>query len=346
MLLPFNLSGNKNKTAGNALVMAGDVGATKTLLALIKVEDNRRTIIREKSYISKEYHNFAEVLRLFSKGSPIPDSVCIGVAGPIMNGKANLTNLHWEIVRDDVAKELGVAQVSLINDLEATAYGLALLEEKDTLVIQKGSDTPSGNAAVIAPGTGLGEAGLYFDGNFYFPFPTEGGHSDFAPRNSLDFELHEYIQKHYGHVSWERLVCGPGLLNIYHFLRDEKKWEEPAWLAEEMKQENPKIITKYAFKNDLCRETTQLFIRYLACESASLVLKLKATGGIFIGGGIAPEIAGLFSEFRFEDFFLSFGRLKDLLSKVPVKIILNTQTALLGAAFYAENYRSLKKNRK
>lgn len=181
---------------------------------------------------------------------------------------------------------------------------------KDIAVIHAGDEVPVGNAAVIAPGTGLGEAGLYWDGNYYHPFATEGGHSDFAPRNEFDFEMYTFLQKKFGHVSRERLICDPGIVNIYHFLREEKKWEEPEWLK------------------------GKVFIRYLAYESANLAFKLKATGGLFIGGGIAPQIVSLFENSSFYSSFCQSGRLNYLLEKIPVKIILNTKTALLGAAFY------------
>ncbi len=337
MLLPLLFS-NKHNTK-SITVLAADVGATKTNFAFFNMKGNDITMLKEAAYPSKQYTSLAVMANEFLKALPAPEAVCFGVAGPVLNGKATLTNLTWDINSRELATQIGVKEVQLINDLEATAYGLALLDEKDTLLLHKGSDQPTGNAAVIAPGTGLGEAGLFWDGKLYHPFATEGGHCDFAPRNTLDFDLYEYLQNQFGHVSWERLLCGPGIVNIYRFLRDEKKWPEPAWLAEKINQgDAPAIISEHITTSDLCKETMHHFVRYLAYESANLVLKLKATGGLFIGGGIAPKIADMIMNDQFSSAYCSSGRLNQLLEKVPVKIILNPKTALLGAAYYAAGY--------
>lgn len=336
MLLPFNQS-KENKVAGKAtMVLAGDIGATKTNLALFKIDDGHVTSLNEAQYKTNDYKNIVDLTNAFIRDIlPFPDSICFGVAGPVLNGRAKLSNIDWEIDSNKLSDHFKIKNVYLINDLEATAYGLAMLNETDVATIHKGGDTAYGNAAVIAPGTGLGEAGLFWDGNFYHPFATEGGHSDFAARNEFDFELFTFLQKKFGHVSWERLVCGPGIVNMYQFLRDEKKMEEPGWLKEEiLKEDAAAVIGRNVFQSEICKETMQLFIRFLAYESANLVLKLKATGGLFIGGGIAPQIVSLFENNDFYTSFCQSGRLNYLLEKVPVKIILNTKAALLGAAFY------------
>lgn len=336
MLLPLYTS-NKNKTS-NAItnVLAGDVGATKTNLALFKMEEGHTTSLQEAQYKSNDYKDIIGLINAFIGDTlPCPDSICLGVAGPVLNGHAKLSNINWEIDRAELSNHFKIKNVTLINDLEATAYGLAMLNENDVKIIHKGDDNASGNAAIIAPGTGLGEAGLYWDGDYYHPFATEGGHCDFAPRNTFDFELYTFLQKKFGHVSWERLVCGPGIENIYQFLRDEKKREEPAWLKEEITHgDAAAVISGHVLQSEICKETMHLFIRFLAYESANLVLKLKSTGGLFIGGGIPPKIVSLFENNAFYDSFCQSGRLNYLLQKVPVKIILNTKTALLGAAFY------------
>ena len=335
MLLQFKKSKESKASNKSSIVLAGDIGATKTNLALFQVEGDKVASLQEAQYKSKEFKNIIELTDTFIKGLPLPDSICFGVAGPTLNGRAKLSNIMWEIDSDELSNHFGVKKVYLINDLEATAYGLAMLNEKDIAVIHTGDDAPVGNAAVIAPGTGLGEAGLYWDGNYYHPFATEGGHSDFAPRNEFDFELYTFLQKKFGHVSWERLVCGPGIVNIYHFLRDEKKREEPEWLKEKFKNgDAAAVISQQVMQSEICKETMRLFIRYLAYESANLALKLKATGGLFIGGGIAPQIVSLFESSSFYSSFCQSGRLNYLLEKVPVKIILNPKTALLGAAYY------------
>lgn len=335
MLLQFGISKNKQVTGKNSLVLAGDIGATKTNLALYKVEGNNVISLQETQYKSHDFKNIIELTNTFIKNNQFPDSICFGVAGPVLNGHAKLSNIMWEIDSDELSLHFGIKNIQLINDLEATAYGLAMLNEKDVKVIHKCAGDMPGNVAVIAPGTGLGEAGLFWDGNYYHPFATEGGHSDFAPRNEFDFELYNFLQKKFGHVSWERLVCGPGIANIYDFLRDEKKREEPDWLKEKFKDADvSSVISRHVIQSEICKETMQLFIRYLAYESANLVLKLKATGGLFIGGGIAPQIVSLFEDNLFYSSFCQSGRLNYLLERLPVKIIVNTKTALLGAAYY------------
>lgn len=344
MLLPFYIS-KKNKESNKSLiVLAGDIGATKTNLALFKIKGGDTFLLQEAQYKSHDYKNIIELTDVFIKDLPVSDAICFGVAGPVLNGHAKLSNIQWEIDSTELSNHFNTENVYLINDLEATAYGLATQTEKDIAVIHKGSDIPVGNAAVIAPGTGLGEAGLYWDGNYYHPFATEGGHSDFAPRNEFDFELYTFLQKKFGHVSWERLVCGPGIVNIYQFLRDEKKRDEPAWLKEKLSNaDTAAVISGHSKQSEICNETMQLFIRYLAHESANLAIKLKATGGLFIGGGIAPQIVSLLENNVFYSSFCQSGRLNYLLEKVPVKVILNTKTALLGAAYVAANQLTEKK---
>lgn len=340
MQLPLTFS-SKRPANKITTVLAGDIGGTKTNLALFTIEgDKISATLKEGSFKSQDYNSLTPILDEFLKGSTVPQAVCMGVAGPVLNGKVKLTNLVWEIDNREIAAHLALKDVSLINDLEAMAYGLAMLNEKDTMLQQDGSVEASGNVAVIAPGTGLGQAGLFWDGKLYHPFATEGGHTDFAPRDKFDFELYEYLQYQFGHVSWERLVCGPGIYNIYRFLREEKKREQPNWLAEKIsKGDAPAVISQNVANCELCKDTMQLFIRYLAFESANLVLKMKATGGLYIGGGIPPRILSLFDEYQFNQFFCGSGRMNLLLEKVPVKIILNTRSGLLGAAYYgARNF--------
>ena len=333
MKVSFSLpKGNKNN---KKLIFAGDVGATKTNLALFKVDGDHLLLQKEGQFISKNYTNIIELADSFLKELPLPDAICFGVAGPVQNNKAFLSNLGWELNIDEIAEHFHLKNIQLINDLEATAFGLAVLEEKDIKVLSEGSNNSVGNVAVIAPGTGLGEAGLYWDGANHHPFASEGGHCDFAPRNELDFELYNYLQQKFGHVSWERLLSGPGIVNIYHFLRDKKKMTEPKWLSNLFENgATPAVISTHTEESGICKETMELFVRYLAYESANLVLKYKATGGLYIGGGIAPQIISLFENYSFLKSFYQSGRLNFILEKVPVKIILNSKAALLGASYY------------
>ena len=335
MQLPLPFSSQGSVYGRSQVVLAGDLGGTKTNLALFRIEGEQLQTVKEAQYPSQEFKSLEPIINDFLKGFSLPDAACIGVAGPVLDGKVELTNLGWEIDSSALAAGTGLPEVSLINDLEATAFGLALLEPKDTLLIHRGSAAATGNIAVIAPGTGLGEAGLLWNGEFYQPFATEGGHCDYAPRTKLDFDLYEYLLARFGHVDWERLVSGPGIHNIYQFLRDENKGAEPGWLAESIAAGDPAaVISKNIGKSEICKLTVQLFIRYLAFESANLILKMKATGGLFIGGGIAPRLIHLFEDYRFNNSLIGSGRMDELLGKVPVSIILNTKTALLGAAFY------------
>ena len=339
MLLSFHKPAQNQASKTETIVLAGDIGATKTNLALFKTSGDEFTIMHEDHYISHQYNNMMDLSDEFLKGFPSPDSICLGVAGPVLGGHVKLSNLHWEIDRDELSNHYKIKKINILNDLEANAYGLAMLSEKDIVRIHEGNKTPIGNAAVIAPGTGLGEAGLFWDGNAFSPFATEGGHCDFAQRDQFDVELYNYLAKQFGHVSWERLACGPGILNIYEFLRDEKKMDEPGWLKDKMENNDaPEVISENVLQSDICKETMQLFIRYLSYESANLVLKMKATGGLFIGGGIAPKNISLFQDNLFYNSYCQSGRLNYLLEDVPIKMIMNPKTALLGAAWYGANY--------
>jgi glucokinase len=237
-----------------------------------------------------------------------------------------------------VARELALKSVGLINDLEANAWGIAMLEATDFAVLNEGASDASGNAAIISAGTGLGEAGLYWDGRQHRPFATEGGHTDFAPRNHLEMELLDYLLKQFRRVSCERVVSGPGLLNIYHFLRDSGRGEEPPWLAERMRQQDPAAVVSAAGLNgesELCVQALDLFVSIYGAEAGNLALKVMATGGVYLGGGIAPKIVRKLKDPVFLNAFTAKGRMKPLLQAMPVRVILNPKTALLGAARFA-----------
>jgi glucokinase len=320
-------------------VLAGDVGGTKTNLALFKASHQQVELVQEATYPSSKYPSCIDIVKDFLQISRIerPDRICLGVAGPVIQGKVEITNLSWDLDKRDITSATGVADVSLINDLEATAYGLAGLGEEDFIDIVKGSATAGGNIAIIAPGTGLGEAGLYWDGSSYHPFPTEGGHTDFCPRTSLDIELMQFLQKKYPVVSWEKVIAGPGIVDIYEFLCQLRNRQKPGWLEQAMSQDDPSAVISEAAlaeRDPECIETMQLFVRFLARESSNLVLKMKATGGLYLGGGIPPKISALLQQNVFYDNFLDNDRMQNLVKKVPVRIILNNKTALIGAALY------------
>jgi glucokinase len=336
-LIPIAFPNTKNTVPKNGIVLAADVGGTKTNMALFEVKDTQFNILSEKSYHTKDYTSFTEMVRSFHSNKLIKiDSICLGVAGPVFEGKVQGTNFPWYIDGKEISKELRIASVFIINDMEANAYGLAALQEKDFEIIHKGSEVP-GNAVIISPGTGLGEVALYWDGTHYHPFASEGGHCDFSPRNTLEIALWKYMYKKYKHVSWERVLSGSGFYDTYQFLIKYRKQTVPTFIQQSMLNENPAtVITNLAIqgKDAICREAFDLFTKFLAMESAQLALKMKATGGIYIGGGIVPKIIKGMDRTIFNRSFKQSGRLNKLLKMVPVKLILNQKTAMLGAAYY------------
>jgi glucokinase len=334
MLIPIRSADTRHLSPKPFTILAGDIGATKTNLAVFQFSGKGFSILKENKYPTKDFSNADEVIDKFLAGDHLPDRISLGVAGPVQNGKVSITNVVWQLNSGELSERYN-KPVCLINDLEAAAYGLAMLEEKDIRTVYEPAQKTDGNIALIAPGTGLGEAGLYWDGSHYYPFATEGGHCDFAPRTEMDAELYFHLHRKFGHVSWERLVSGAGIVSIFEFLRDKKAGNTPSWLAEKMLAHDPAaVISEYAEEIPVCGETIELFFRFLATEASNLALKLKATGGVYIGGGIVPKIIRLLDADHFLKWFRDAGRMKPLLKTMPVKIILNERTALLGAAYY------------
>lgn len=318
------------------MILAGDIGGTKTRLAYVDVDRGHLTLVAEDTFPSREHPSLESVLAQFVSAHRLPVArACFGVAGPVRNGRCKATNLPWVVDARQVAPRLGLETVLVINDLEASAYGIAVLAPKDFAVLSEGVPDVTGNAALIAAGTGLGQAGLYWDGAQHRPFASEGGHASFAPRNDLEMELLRTLLKKYKHVSYERVLSGPGLLNIYMFLRDTGRAEEPAWLAKRMRQHDPPAVIAQAAlegKSQLCTDTLDLFVSLYGAEAGNLALKVLATGGLYVGGGIAPKIIQKLKESTFMAAFAAKGRMKPLLDAMPVRVILNDKTTLLGAA--------------
>lgn len=336
--ISFSFNNVKYISGSKGIILAADIGGTKTNLALFELKDDVLKPVYEQTFVTKNYSSFFDLYKSFkNKDLPEIDSICLGVAGPVINGKVSGTNFSWEIDEQEIKKELGVKWVTVLNDLEATAYGIAALQKDDFKEIKGGSKV-AGNGAIISPGTGLGEAGLFWDGKAYHPFATEGGHCDFSPRTEFDIEFLRHLQKQYGHVSWERIISGPGIFNIYKFLKAFKNIEEPKWFSEKILKEDPAaVISSCATTNTYpaCGETIELFTRYLATETAQLALKFKATGGIFIGGGIIPKIINIFDKKLFIENFLQVNRMNPLLENIPVQLILNQYAPKYGTALYA-----------
>jgi glucokinase len=321
------------------MILAGDIGGTNARLALFSRQGAQLAPVIEETFASRDYPDLSTIVKTFLASQPTPPRVaCFGVAGPVRQGRTQATNLPWLVEASQLAQALRIDTVLLLNDLESYAYGIPLLTPDDLVVLNRGSADASGNAAVIAAGTGLGQAGLYWDGRQHHPFACEGGHASFAPNDPLQIELLGYLRREFPHVSWERVVSGPGLLNIYRFLRDTGRGEEPVWLAFEMQRRDPApVISQAALAGTsaLCEQALDLFVSLYGSEAGNMALKLMATGGVYVGGGIAPKIVAKLTEPLFMQSFVAKGRLQPLVQDIPVQVIMNDKTALMGAARYA-----------
>ena len=321
------------------MILAGDIGGTKTNIAVFDDSRGQLKIVAEQKFASRDYANLDEIVNKFMATRDLSlNAACFGIAGPVKSGRSIATNLPWVVDARSLANSLGLQFVELINDLEANGYGIAVLDDDDFVTLKEGSKESEGNAAIIAAGTGLGEAGFFWDGKAFHPFACEGGHSDFAPRDELEIELLRYLQSRYERVSYERVLSGPGLFNIYQFLRDTGRGEEPTWLAEKIQQDDPSaVVSESALegRNDLCIQALELFISLYGAEAGNLALKIMATGGVYIGGGIAPKILNKLTSENFISAFISKGRMRVLLEDMLVRVILNEKTALFGAAHCA-----------
>ncbi len=322
------------------MILAGDIGGTHARLAFYDVRDGQLSQVSYSMFPSREFSGLDEIVTKFLASSSLrPDLACFGVAGPVRNGRIEASNLPWIIDAKHLVAETKLRRISLINDLEANAWGIPLLAPADLVLLNPRYSEAVGNQAVVSAGTGLGEAGIYWDGKQHHIFACEGGHADFAPRNELEVDLFRYLYGLFGHVSYERIVSGPGLVNVYHFLRDTGRGEEPKWLADEILHSDPAAtISKSALNGSsaLCEHALDLFISVYGAEAGNLALKLLALGGIYLGGGIAPKIVSRLAGPLFMEAFLAKGRMKKLLEGIPVRVITNDKIALLGAARFAQ----------
>jgi glucokinase len=318
------------------MILAGDIGGTNSRLAIFDATNGRLQLVNEAIYPSRDYLGLEQIVSTFVRqDSGAVDAACFGVAGPVRNGRAQISNLSWAVETSRLAEELKLRSTFLINDLEAMAWGIAALQPTDMMTLNPGLQNAYGNRAVIAAGTGLGQAGMFWDGRQHQVFACEGGHTDFGPRNDLEIELLRYLLAKFGRVSYERVLSGPGLVNIYEFLRDTRRGEEPKWLADAMTIGDPAaVISKSALagKSSLCEQALDMFVAIYGAEAGNLGLKILATGGIFVTGGIAPKILPKLTSSIFLDAFLAKGRMRPLLESVPVQVIVNENIGLLGAA--------------
>jgi glucokinase len=325
----------------SGLLLAGDIGGTKTNLAIFSTEAGLRAPLVEATFPSGNYSSLEALISEFLGQVDVTvTQASFGVAGPVVGGQATITNLPWVMTETQLAESLSLSTVRLLNDLVAIAYAVPSLEPADLHTLNKGEPAPGGAIAVVAPGTGLGEAYLTWDGTRYRAYPSEGGHADFAPANSLELGLLHYLQERLGHVSYEAVCSGKGVPNIYTYLKDSGYAEEPAWLAEQLaiaKDPVPVIVKAALDKGrscELCAATLDTFVSILGAEAGNMALKVLASGGVYLGGGIPPRILSALEQERFMEAFHRKGRLADLLSGIPIHVILNPKAALLGAAYY------------
>ena len=333
------MSNQSGKMEKQRVILAGDIGGTKANLGLFSIGYGELCLIQQASYTSYEFIRLEDIIDNFlSKYPYFIEKACFGIAGPILNDQVKTSNLPWIIIKKNLQTCLKMEKVGLINDLEATAYGMLHLKKDDWVTLKEGSTEAKGAIAIIAAGTGLGEAFLYWDGHQYQVAASEGGHTDFAPRTEIEIELLKFLLRKYEHVSYERLLSGPGISNIYDFLRTYRNIEQPQWLTERMKQEDKNaVITEAALAgtDNICTETLNMFTAFYGAEAGNLALKVMAISGVYIGGGIAPKIINKLQDGTFSTAFVRKGRLTDVLAKIPVRVAMNEKTALIGAAYYA-----------
>lgn len=323
-----------------AYLLAGDVGGTKTVLALFEKGGDGLPItpILEKRYESDQFAGLDEIVTSFlEEVDKEIAAASFGVAGPVVDGRAQITNLPWIIEAKKLQNVIGIQAVTLLNDLEAIANGVPYLGEADRVVLKPGVPDDDGAIGIVAPGTGLGEAFLVWKGERYESYPSEGGHTSFGPATPLQVDLLNFLWSKYSHVSYERVCSGSGLPNLYQFFKESKGYKEPTWLAEELaglEDKTPTIMNAAVEgKAEICVATMELFFEILAGEAANMALKLLATGGIYLGGGIPPRLIPQLHRSQFAKIFIKKGRFSDFLEEVPVYIICNPKIALLGAAY-------------
>ncbi len=323
------------------MILAGDIGGTKTNLALYEASsDGTLSIKEERRFASNDYAGLEAVITEFLQGRELPvKAAAFGVAGPVINGVGRITQLPWVVSRASLQELLRIKDVRVINDLEATAHGVPALEPAQLVVLNEGERNAEGNIAIIAAGTGLGEAALIWDGAQYHAVASEGGHVDYAPRNETEIGLLRYLLTLKHRISYERVLSGQGLVNIYNFLKTSGQAEEPDWLARELSEADdaaPTISTNaLAHRAEICVRALDIFAAVYGAQAGNLALVYKATGGVFVGGGIAPKIIEKLKDGTFIEAYKDKGRLSPMVEATPVYVIMEPKTALIGAARYA-----------
>jgi glucokinase len=331
----------------HTVVLAGDIGGTKTNLGLFtkaKVTEktkgkNRPVLQAVETYSSPDAGDLSEIIKRFMDTHPAGiDSACFGIAGPVVNGRCKTTNLPWIVTERRIRQDFRWRHVRLLNDVAATALAVPLLTGRELFALNKARLRKDKNIALLALGTGLGQALLVHHDGRYRPIASEGGHADFSPKNDEEIRLWQYLHRRYGHVSIERVLSGQGLIHIYEWLKDLKNYREPSWLSAKMDRTDPaKVISETALakKDPLCRKSLEIFVSICGTVAGNLALTGLTLGGVFLGGGIAPKILPQVKADGFLQAFTNKGRFKNLLEKIAVRVILNDKAALLGAAAHA-----------
>jgi glucokinase len=328
------------------MLLAGDIGGTKTNLALFEESAGGELSKKEgQTFPSDEYGGLEAVIAEFLQGRRLPiEAAAFGVAGPVIDGVGRTTQLPWVVSRTSLQGVLRIDDVWVINDLEATAYGVPSLKADQLVTLNPGNRTNGGNLAVIAAGTGLGEAALIWDGARYHAMASEGGHVDFAPRNELEIELLRYLLTIKRRISYERVLSGPGLVNVYNFFKARGLAEEPEWLKQEIEASDDQARTisqaALAERAEICVKALGLFVSIYGAQAGNLALTVKATGGVFVGGGIAPKIIEKLKDGTFLEAYKDKGRLSPMVEASPVAVIMEPKTALIGAGSYAAARRT------
>lgn len=341
MKFPLYLPQIENPANNNLSILAADVGGTKTNIAHFKSENGKMVLLFEDTFATNQYNSLTEIILDFIKKNNFekPDRISIGAAGPVVNGICHTTNIKFKIDVTELSRDLQIDKVYLINDLEATAFGMTEMDDEFMVTMRKGNPSIGGHIAILAPGTGLGEACLFWDGKYLRPMPSEGGHSEFAPRTDVEFELVKFLQKTYGEIIvWERLVSGPAIYKIYEFLRDVKGYEEQAWLTQKLAEAKDKsaVISETAMSGlcTTCVLAMEMLVDFMARRANNMVLNYKATGGLILAGGIPPRIYNFINKDKIEESFLKCDEMEPLLAGIPIYLNLNSKTALYGAAYY------------
>jgi glucokinase len=322
------------------MILAGDIGGTKTILALFSAEAGLGNAIAEAVFPSTGYDSLEEMVAEFLSHAQhgTMAAACFGVAGPVTRGQATVTNLSWNVSEDRLSSTLEIPKVALINDVQALGCSIEIIDAEKLETVNEGRPEAGGAMAVIAPGTGLGEAILLWSGNSYRCYPSEGSHADFAPADELQVGLLRHVGRKYGHVSWERVCSGIGIRNLYEYLLTTGQHEEPEWLREKLSDTPDPVpdIFRGALKETppvkLCTETVNMFVSILGAEAGNLALKAMASGGVFIGGGLARQAEEVICSGLFMEAFTGKGRMTGLLRDIPVQIVMDPRASLLGAA--------------